>query len=131
MKYRFFNPHTSRLNPNGLTKTTNYYIGDEVYIVDMGQIYSTYRGAYEQLGLDINNVLNTNYSNRLRLFPYYKRFKVVGFAFHESYNDLLVGLKNEDTNVVVSCDGVRKAYRFGATTDKINDVITIDTPCIR
>ena len=110
---------------NKLSIITNFYIGDYVYVTDTGGVYTYYDDAYNSLGLDMRMVPQSHYPYTTHI-SYFKPFKVVGFIFHEKFDDLLVGLKNEDGNVVISYHNVKKAHLFGVPEFDVHETIAFD-----
>ena len=111
---------------NKLSKIINFYIGDYVYVTDTGGVYSSYDEAYDSLGLDMKMVPPARLYLDGEDIRYFMPFKVVGFIYHESFNDLLVGLKNEEANVIISYNSVKKAHLFGVPEFDVDETIAFN-----
>ena len=114
-----------------LLKTVNYGVGDIVKVNSYGEVYPSYRKAYDIFGFDMDK--KDQFDRNLKK-QRINMYRVVGFLLHEHANRfgsykseegyILTAISNDNEDLIISVDGVEPINCYNTkNADKVDRVV--------
>ena len=110
-----------------LLKTVNYGVGDIVKVNSYGEVYPSYRDAYDIFGFDMDKKDQFDMNHKKQRINMYR---VVGFLLHEHANCkseedyILTAIANEFEELIISDYGIEPINCYNTkNTEKVDRVV--------